>query len=193
MSSILVDVFRVEHPSDGVGPYQVSTRFTSPREVALSHYKDHHGQCDMIPSPILEGHLDGEAGDFKSKMVNYRSAFTSLEDLKSWFQGMGEALHHARYVISKYQMPEEDILRAEIVCFLRMRPSGQVLFRNELQRETFVEHLPLLPVVGTSTTCVCGEAFPEYSKVYSSVKSALPEYEYIDRYTDRIKKYENIY
>lgn len=103
----LVDVYRVEHCSNGCGPY-------NPRGEAPYVWEmiDAHGNDPERPGPYA---LD-EFPDMFDLSTEHIFGFHTLDLLAAWFDGWGPTLDAAGYRIAVYRVPAGAVVRGRTQC-----------------------------------------------------------------------------
>lgn len=118
-------VYRVEHETEGYGPYlKMGTSEWSGEQYSETHEEveglhDAHESSDDHPGPRMDG-LSWE------RTQDHVFGFDSRKDVDKWFKGFKRKLRAAGFVVRTYETPEDDWYPGD---------SGkQCIFRRDLSR-----------------------------------------------------------
>ncbi|USL85104.1 hypothetical protein [Arthrobacter phage SWEP2] len=106
-----VDVYRVEHCSNGCGPY-------NPRGEAPFVWEmvDAHGNDPERPGPFA---LD-EFPDMFDLTTEYIFGFHTMALLSAWFGGWEAELNECGYRIAVYRVPASAVVQGRTQCVFRL-------------------------------------------------------------------------
>jgi hypothetical protein len=101
-----VDVYRVEHRFDLVGPYNGPEAYGMLGAMTFAHTNATH------PSPNVDAILCQHLAEINKRHFG----FASLEDFYLWFEGWGYDLREAGYVLRRFQARRQDVLLGARQC-----------------------------------------------------------------------------
>jgi hypothetical protein len=107
-------VYRIEHPSDGKGPYSGRSDYEKEgvQDWLDGDFEELHQAHDPFSTPHpLVNEIDGfERGDL--------CGCESLDKLRDWFKGFLDSLHDCGFVVVTYEVPAEHVHTDGLqVCF----------------------------------------------------------------------------
>ncbi len=107
-------VYRIEHPSDGIGPY--SSRNGQDTEELRDWLNGDSAELHRAHDPRSTPHpLVSEIDDFR---IGFLCGCESIEKLRDWFRGFLDSLHDCGFVVVTYEVPEEYVHTDGLqVCF----------------------------------------------------------------------------
>ena len=116
-------VYRVEHPSNGLGPYHPDTLFIQRADLCDDHNFGRHKKAD--PLEDIGRHF---------KPGKHVCALSTIERLTAWFDGWLRPLHAQGFVISVYDT-FEDVKVSQA--------TGQCVF--DKTQATLIQSKPIFP------------------------------------------------
>lgn len=94
-------VYRVEHPSDGVGPY--SYRWWGVTDLYQELCQHRHNNGRPGPTNDILGWNDWSC-------TGYRFGFLLLSDLRMWFDNCLRELRKYKFVVAVYEADDDNIM-----------------------------------------------------------------------------------
>lgn len=116
-------VYRIEHPANGVEPYNNKLADCS-LDMRDEHCDKYHpGKRDEFPEQWLDD--------------SYYCAFTSIELLRRWFEGWLADLADRGFVVAEYRVNDTDVLVATYQCIFVKANAAKIRQYSPLDTEKY--------------------------------------------------------